>query len=575
MMTFTDHGDFVHGCDFHPTEPLLATIGDDGTVRLWDLETKEEINRIQVCEPGTHAHRVFFSADGSQFVTSADEGRVRFWETATGRQIDFIAGFSQSDNLGIKERLACSPDRSRLAMCDKITTQPNSGIFDFQTRERICTLDNLYNDPPTCLRFSADGRYVAGGTEHHLKVLVWSAETGELLHSFAGHLDQIQDLAFHPDGQLLASSDRVGVVRTWPLREIQDSTLSSDARAEEANWPAVFRAHDDRILSLDFSPDGKQLVTGSRDLKFKVWQQTLPSHDLTLATTSKSDAPQVAKFLYEGSELLINTQRQLQKWNLNTNDFEVIANYPGNSICMAACLEQGFIVSGYQHGALMIWDIETGKLRSRVNGRGPKDRVTQLSISPDGSLLAVERGNDDPVEFWDLSTGLLTAPFRKIPDYQGDLILPDDDTAIVRKLNNLQEYHVRTDTLLRQYAGHSNAVSAMVVSYDDRLLISGSHDRTVRIWNRATGECRHTIPAHDFLISSLAVSPDGRTLASGDRRGGLTLSHLPTGRMLFRKSLITEEIHDLEFSPNGRSLAIVQETGVTLLQAPARPVHAD
>ena len=72
----------------------------------------------------------------------------------------------------------------------------------------------------------------------------------------------------------------------------------------------------------------------------------------------------------------------------------------------------------------------------------------------------------------------------------------------------------------------ANATS-IVFSPDGRVLVSGSYDRTIRLWNIATGEQLGTLDGHTYSITSVAVSPDGSTIASGSFDGTVLLWVFP------------------------------------------------
>ncbi|MFN3741871.1 MAG: WD40 repeat domain-containing protein, partial [Anaerolineales bacterium] len=79
-------------------------------------------------------------------------------------------------------------------------------------------------------------------------------------------------------------------------------------------------------------------------------------------------------------------------------------------------------------------------------------------------------------------------------------------------------WEVETGRLLRSLEGHPGSVRAVALSADGRTLVSGSSDRTVRAWDVESGQAR-LLFWNDAAILSLALPPDGRTLVCGDGQG--------------------------------------------------------
>jgi WD40 repeat protein len=69
--------------------------------------------------------------------------------------------------------------------------------------------------------------------------------------------------------------------------------------------------------------------------------------------------------------------------------------------------------------------------------------------------------------------------------------------------------------LQQTFEGHNDAVNAVTISPDGKFLISGSADRTIKIWHLVRGELRQTLQGHSDGVTSVALSLDGRTLVSG------------------------------------------------------------
>ena len=89
-----------------------------------------------------------------------------------------------------------------------------------------------------------------------------------------------------------------------------------------------------------------------------------------------------------------------------------------------------------------------------------------------------------------------------------------------------------TGQLLRTFEGHTNKVSSVAVSPDGTRAVSGSWDKTFKLWDTATGQLLRTFEGHTATVSSLAFSPDGTRMLSGSWDKTLKLWDARTGRLL-------------------------------------------
>ncbi|MDZ7962778.1 MAG: WD40 repeat domain-containing serine/threonine-protein kinase [Aulosira sp. DedQUE10] len=119
----------------------------------------------------------------------------------------------------------------------------------------------------------------------------------------------------------------------------------------------------------------------------------------------------------------------------------------------------------------------------------------------------------------------------------------------------IQVWNIATGQEISTLKGHSQRVNVLAISPNGKTLVSGSDDSTIKVWNLSTGKLIQTLEGHTDSVHALVISLDGKTLASGSDDNTIKLWNLETGRHI--RTLVGHEfwVRSIAMSPDGQILA--------------------
>ncbi|WP_375466646.1 protein kinase [uncultured Nostoc sp.] len=109
--------------------------------------------------------------------------------------------------------------------------------------------------------------------------------------------------------------------------------------------------------------------------------------------------------------------------------------------------------------------------------------------------------------------------------------------------------------LVNSLTGHTDWVSSLAISQDGKTLVSGSGDRSIKIWNLQTGGLKTTLSLHTDAVNSVAISPDGKTLVSGSKDGTIKVWNLENGSLKNTLTGHKDAVNSVAINSDGETLA--------------------
>ena len=507
---------------------LLAAGGRDGTVRVWDVGTGEPVTILEGHRGAVWSVCAVAVAGRDLLASGGDDGTVRVWDLGTGKPVTILEGH---------QGWVYAVCPVTVAGRDLLASGGDDGtvrVWDLGTSKPVTILEGHQGAVWSLCAVAVAGRDLLASGGDDGTVWVWDLATGEPATILEGERSAVH--AVCPVGRdLLAAGGEDGVVQVWDLGTDEPVTIL------EGDWGAVWP------ISV---ADRDLLAAGGEDGVVQVWDLAT-GEPATAFEDDQGWVNAVCTVTVAGQDLLAAAGAEdwgdgtVQVWDLATGE-PVITLEGGsagvNAVCPVTVAGWNLLASGGDDGKVRVWDLATGEPVITLQGhRGAVNAVCPVTVA--GRDLLASGGDDGKVRVWDLATG---EPVITLQGHRGAVNAVCPVTVAGRDLlaggggdGTVRVWDLATGEPVITLQGHRGwvyGVCPVTVAGRD-LLAAGGRDGeagTVRVWDLATGELVTTLEGHKGAVWSVCpVTVAGRDLlASGGDDGTVQVWDLATGASL-------------------------------------------
>ena len=470
-MVHQGHTGKVTRAAFSPHGDRIASGSWDNTVKLWDVATRQETLTLK--GHTQHVNSVAFSADGQRIVSGSDDKTVKLWDAATGVEILTLKGHTDA-----VRSVAFTPDGKQILSWSGDMSWRGGMLW---SRDMLCAWDKATGKET--LAVTLKGRHTAA--------------------------------AFSADGKWIAAGSYDGMVKVWDVAAYKEKLTLNTFEAKKSDTSASRK--DIRLMA--FSPDGKQIVSGSDDGAVDVWDAATgkwtfgnqirddPAYSIAFSPDARLIAWGSNFGLVHVLDVTTRKQRTFGHWTNNARVRSLVFSLDGQRIVSA-----GGGGNGHEPGEINVWDVATGK--ETLTLKGHTASVVSVAFSPDGARVA-STSTDMTLKVWDVATGRDPLRLDGWARLDRSVAFSPNGKRVALCTNGagVKVWDAATGRELLWLKG-PDALS-VAFSPDGERIASGGFQKTVKVWDAATGQEKLTLKAQQDWVCTVAFSPDGRQIVSG------------------------------------------------------------
>ncbi len=559
QLTLADDARRIEYAVWSPNEQLIATVHGDDVLRLTRAADGAAAGELRL--PDERIVSALFAGDGKTLFVATRDGGVRRWDPAA--KADALT--TMATHASAVTALALSPDGGALVSCAQ------DGSLEFRSIGGKAEASAKADSPAACAAVAAGGRVITGHADG--RVRFWNIHSGreiasefrlaqparamaiaprdgtlaiaagssiELLEAtFAGEAVKVNrrraltvpegvitHLAMVAGGEQLVSGDTSGQVRLWALT---------------GGTAALPRKHAGGVTALAIAPASHTLLTCGADRAAWLWQSVAEAQAIRpLASIPAHEKGTRYVALAKKNRLVSDGHdNHVRIWNLATGQQERDLGVPDAARACVLMPGGTGVAVGHWSKRISLVELDSGQRLDNIRGlpRGPYvialapklDRMAAAFRELGAMVYDLTADEADPV----VTLAADELPFTHIdfaPD-GGTFVTCTGDYQRMELAGKVRLHDAKTGAVVRSFVGHTSEVKHAAFDAEGKRLITASGDKTVRVWDVASGEMQNLLP-HPIGTFAPIFVPESDLALTADYHGKVYLWDLRTSTLV-------------------------------------------